>query len=135
MAKHLGLELEHGLLISLHQQLLKTMEDREEREHLSQNWAEGLRKVGLLSGVTAGVATNDTQWDQNLACSSRNVPQHVSETQKCTPAGLRNLENLLQPLYPSRKLLAKGFLPLRSSLQKARQDVKASLPSSAQLQH
>lgn len=52
MAKHLGLELEHWVLISLHQQLLKTMEDKKETEHLSQNWPEGLRKVGLLSGVT-----------------------------------------------------------------------------------
>lgn len=62
MAKHLGLELEHWVLISLHQ-LLKTLEDRKEREHLSQNWAEGLRKMGLLSGVTAGVISNGTQWD------------------------------------------------------------------------
>lgn len=52
MAKHLGLKLEHWVLISLHQQLLKTMEDKKETEHLSQNWPEGLRKVGLLSGVT-----------------------------------------------------------------------------------
>lgn len=97
MAKHLGLELELWVLISLHQQLLKTMEDRQEREHLSQDWTEGLRRVGLLSGVTAGVTSNDTQWDQNLACSSKNVPQHVSEMQKCTPARLRNLGRLLQP--------------------------------------
>lgn len=80
MAKHLSFELELWVLISLHQQLLKTMEDRQKRKHLSQNLAEGLRKVGLLSGVTAGVTSNDTQWDQNLACSSRNVPQHISET-------------------------------------------------------
>lgn len=77
MAEHLDLELEHWVLISLHQQVLKTMEDRKEREHLSQNWAEGLRKVGLLSAVTAGVISNGTQWDQNLACSSRNVPHNT----------------------------------------------------------
>lgn len=77
MAEHLDLELEHWVLISLHQQVLKTMEDRKEREHLSQNWAEGLRKVGLLSAVTAGVISNGAQWDQNLACSSRNVPHNT----------------------------------------------------------
>lgn len=88
------------------------------KENMSQNWAEGLRKVGLLSGTTAGVTSNDTQWDQNLACSSRNVHQHLSETQKCTPARLRNLGRLLQPLHPSRKLLAKGFLPSDQACRK-----------------
>lgn len=55
-----------------------------------------------------GVISNGTQWDQNLAYSSKMYP---SKSQK-------HMERLLQPLYPSRKLLAKGFLPSDQACRK-----------------